>query len=68
MAEGMTRLLHDRYYAYAAEHAWDLATGESIAIAELAACVTENLESEKVRLPVQRRENNFSISVSLSSI
>ena len=36
MAEGMTRLLHDRYYAYAAEHAWDLATGESVAITELA--------------------------------
>ena len=36
MAEGMTRLLHDRYYAYAADHAWDLATGESVPIAELA--------------------------------
>ncbi len=35
MAEGMTRLLHDRYYAYAADHAWDLATGESVPIAEL---------------------------------
>ena len=32
MAAGMSRLLHDRYYAYAAEHAWDLATGDSIAI------------------------------------
>jgi hypothetical protein len=36
MAEGMTRFLHDRYYAYAADHAWDLATGESVPIAELA--------------------------------
>jgi DNA-binding NtrC family response regulator len=36
MAEGMTRLLHDRYYAYAPDHAWDLATGESVPIAELA--------------------------------
>jgi DNA-binding NtrC family response regulator len=35
MAEGMARLLHDRYYAYAAEHAWDLATGESVSIADL---------------------------------
>ena len=33
----MTRLLHDRYYAYAAEHAWDLATGESVAITDIAA-------------------------------
>jgi hypothetical protein len=32
----MTRLLHDRYYAYADEHAWDLATGESVRIGELA--------------------------------
>ncbi|HEU4692448.1 MAG TPA: sigma 54-interacting transcriptional regulator [Vicinamibacterales bacterium] len=32
----MTRLLHDRYYAYAADLAWDLATGESVAIGELA--------------------------------
>jgi two-component system response regulator AtoC len=30
MADGMTRLLHDRYYAYADDHAWDLATGESV--------------------------------------
>ncbi|HSD91761.1 MAG TPA: hypothetical protein VLB11_01885 [Methyloceanibacter sp.] len=43
-------------------------TGTKAAIAELAACVTEHLDSEKVRLPGQRRENNFSISVSLSSI
>ena len=33
---GMSRLLHDRYYAYAAEHAWDLATGESVAIDTIA--------------------------------
>src|SRR5262245_44195479 len=32
----MTRLLHDRYYAYAPEHAWDLATGESVPIAHTA--------------------------------
>jgi DNA-binding NtrC family response regulator len=32
----MSRLLHDRYYAYAAGHAWDLATGESIHITDLA--------------------------------
>ncbi len=32
----MSRLLHDRYYAYAAEHAWDLATGESVAIDTIA--------------------------------
>ena len=31
----MSRLLHDRYYAYAAEHAWDLATGESVPLAEM---------------------------------
>jgi hypothetical protein len=31
----MTRLFHDRYYAYAAEHAWDLATGESVPIGDL---------------------------------
>ena len=35
MAEGMSRLLHDRYYAYAADHAWDLATGESVPLADL---------------------------------
>src|SRR5262245_35688278 len=34
--ECMTRLLHDRYFAYAAEHAWDLATGESVLITDLA--------------------------------
>lgn len=43
-------------------------TGTRAAIAELAACVTEHLESEKVALPNQRRENSFSMSVSLSSI
>jgi len=32
----MSRLLHDRYYAYAAEHAWDLATGESVTIDAIA--------------------------------
>ena len=32
MGAGMSRLLHDRYYAYAADHAWDLATGESVTI------------------------------------
>ena len=32
----MIRLLHDRYYAYAAEHAWDLATGESVTIDTIA--------------------------------
>ncbi len=36
MAVGMTRLLHDRYYAYATAHAWDLATGESVSITDLA--------------------------------
>jgi DNA-binding NtrC family response regulator len=30
----MTQLLHDRYYVYAAEHAWDLATGDSVPIAD----------------------------------
>jgi hypothetical protein len=35
MEGGMSRLLHDRYYAYAAEHAWDLATGESVPLAEM---------------------------------
>ncbi len=54
-------------------------TGTKGAIAELASCVTEHLNSEKVdastatRVPVvtrppQRRENSFSISASLSSI
>ncbi|HVQ11970.1 MAG TPA: hypothetical protein VMS40_00150, partial [Vicinamibacterales bacterium] len=32
----MSRLLHDRYYAYAAERAWDLATGESVTIETIA--------------------------------
>lgn len=43
-------------------------TGTRAAIAELAACVTEHLDSERVRLPGQRRENSFSISASFSSI
>jgi hypothetical protein len=43
-------------------------TGTKEAIAELAACVTQHLDSEKVELPVQRRENSFSISASLSSM
>jgi hypothetical protein len=42
-------------------------TGTKAAIAALAACVTEHLGSEKVRLPDQRREKSFSISVSFSS-
>src|SRR5262245_41840570 len=36
MAAGMSRLLHDRYYAYASNHAWDLATGESVPIDTIA--------------------------------
>ena len=36
MAAGMSRLLHDRYYVYAAQHAWDLATGESVTIDTIA--------------------------------
>ena len=32
----MTRLLHDRYYAYADDHAWDLATGDGVRIGDLA--------------------------------
>ena len=43
-------------------------TGTKQAIAELAACVTQHLGSEKVELPDQRRENSFSISASLSSM
>ena len=31
----MTRLLHDRYYSYAAEHAWDLATGETVRVRDI---------------------------------
>jgi DNA-binding NtrC family response regulator len=31
----MGRLLHDRYFAYAADHAWDLATGESVPLVGL---------------------------------
>jgi two-component system response regulator AtoC len=37
MAEGMSRLLHDRYYAYATDLAWDLTTGESITTDRMAA-------------------------------
>jgi DNA-binding NtrC family response regulator/tetratricopeptide (TPR) repeat protein len=33
----MSRLLHDRYYAYAPTHAWDLATGESCRVDEIVA-------------------------------
>src|SRR5215510_1921775 len=33
----MTRLLHDRYYAYADAHAWDLATGASVRVNTLEA-------------------------------
>ena len=43
-------------------------TGTKAAIAELAACVTEHLQSEKVEFRLQRRENSFSMSLSLSSI
>ena len=44
-------------------------TGTKEAIAELAACVTEHISSEKVGAPLtQRRENSFSMSASLSSI
>jgi len=31
----MTRLLHDRYYAYADAHAWDLATGATVRVDEI---------------------------------
>ena len=31
----MSRLLHDRYYAYGPSHAWDLATGESVRVDEI---------------------------------
>ncbi|HEY7189895.1 MAG TPA: sigma 54-interacting transcriptional regulator [Vicinamibacterales bacterium] len=31
----MTRLLHDRYYAYADAHAWDLATGVAVRVSGL---------------------------------
>jgi len=37
MKEGMTRLVHDRYYAITAEHAWDLLTGEQVETADLSA-------------------------------
>jgi DNA-binding NtrC family response regulator/tetratricopeptide (TPR) repeat protein len=32
----MSRLLHDRYYAYGPEHAWDLATGDSVRVKDIA--------------------------------
>jgi DNA-binding NtrC family response regulator len=38
---GMNRLLHDRYYTYGPSHAWDLATGESLRVDEIAADVGE---------------------------
>jgi DNA-binding NtrC family response regulator len=31
----MTRLLHDRYYSYAAEHVWDLATGDTVRMGDI---------------------------------
>jgi DNA-binding NtrC family response regulator len=34
----MNQLLHDRFFRYSAEHAWDLVTGESVAISD----ITEN--------------------------
>jgi DNA-binding NtrC family response regulator len=37
MADGMGRLLHDRYFEYAPARAWDLATGEPVATAHLRA-------------------------------
>jgi len=49
MEEGMSRLLHDRYYAYAAEHAWDLATGESVPLGDL---TTSPLTSATVSAPL----------------
>ncbi len=33
----MSRLLHDRYYTYGPSHAWDLATGESLRVDDIAA-------------------------------
>ena len=33
----MSRLLHDRYCAYASSHAWDLTTGESVRVDTIAA-------------------------------
>jgi two-component system response regulator AtoC len=35
LSSGMSRLLHDRYYAYGPSHAWDLATGESVRVDEI---------------------------------
>ena len=32
----MSRLLHDRYYTYGPAHAWDLATGDSVRVDEIA--------------------------------
>ena len=37
----MSRLLHDRYYAYGPAHAWDLATGDSVRVDEIAEDVGE---------------------------
>jgi DNA-binding NtrC family response regulator/tetratricopeptide (TPR) repeat protein len=31
----MSRLLHDRYYAYGSAHAWDLATGDSVRVDDI---------------------------------
>ena len=42
-------------------------TGTKQGIAELAACVTEHLGSEKVELPDQRREKSFSMSAIFSA-
>ena len=33
----MSRLLHDRYWAYASSHAWDLTTGERVRVDAIAA-------------------------------
>ena len=37
LSSGMSRLLHDRYYAYGPSHAWDLATGDSLRVDEIVA-------------------------------
>ena len=37
LGHGMSRLLHDRYCAYASSHAWDLTTGESVRVDAIAA-------------------------------
>ncbi|HZM60403.1 MAG TPA: sigma 54-interacting transcriptional regulator [Vicinamibacterales bacterium] len=44
----MTRLLHDRYYAYADAHAWDLATGASVAVGDLDSDRVADLGSSSV--------------------